>query len=109
MKPDRAASYRAFKTMLMAWDTALADANKVHPMGQVLSDREKAMALLWMMPEDLATDIYKSSHGDPSAREDYEKVRTRCDDAIYIHTSGIVPTMKRQIIGAIDEAEEEDM
>ena len=93
--------------MLLAWDAALADCNKVHRTGQVLTDREKAMARLWMMPEDLATDIYKSSHGDPSTRENYEKVRSRVDDAVYIHTSGIVPNMRKQVIGALGEADDD--
>ena len=104
MKPDRAPSYKAFKSMLLAWDTALADANKVHPMGQVLTDREKAMALLWMMPEDLASDIYKHSHGDPEARENYAKVRSKVDDAVFVNTSGIIPSMKKQMVGALSES-----
>ena len=58
--------------------------------GDVLTDRARAMAMLWMMPADLEKETLRK----PKAiREDYAQLRTICEDAISAHSSGMSPTV----------------
>ena len=73
--------------------------------GEALSVRCKATALLFMMPMELRNEILKESHRDPGMREDYEKLRARCDDAIFVHTSGILQPASRHTVKHVAEDE----
>ena len=56
--PPKAKSYDDFRRLMVAWDTALLEEEMMQDGADVLTDRTKAMALLWMMP---ATSSAKSS------------------------------------------------